>query len=248
MLRADNLLLPRNAGEIPDVVVYLCRGKGKAMRALCYARLPAVQLLPLRFGADFRWVTLKADPAVSALAPGVYPGSVLMRIGFGRATQRRPVKLDWELGLSRALASMQDYQLRVHLFQARNLPSADDNGAADPYVVVKCCGQRQVTPVQRMTLHPVFYHTLTFEVRLVRVARAVRAACTARCSDVSAHLLALLLLLLTTSTPPVRQMRLDLAPEVIVQVWDWDRVGKNDLLGAPFSPVTPLLYTCSCAS
>jgi hypothetical protein len=42
-----------------------------------------------------------------------------------------------ELGLPQ----FEQFQLRVNLYQARDLPAADSDGFSDPYMVVGCCGR-----------------------------------------------------------------------------------------------------------
>lgn len=46
------------------------------------------------------------------------------------------------------------YELRVHLFAARDLPASDDNGALDAYMYVKINGESAETSVQHDTTHP----------------------------------------------------------------------------------------------
>lgn len=59
-----------------------------------------------------------------------------------------------------------DFQLRVHLYQARHLPATDDNGLCDPYVIVMCGGVKIKFPVCQKTLHPVWYVTRAANIRI----------------------------------------------------------------------------------
>lgn len=67
-------------------------------------------------------------------------------------------------------------EIRVHLFQGRYLPAADDSGTLDPYCVVKVCGQQKKTSLKKKTVYPRWYETLSFDVEIppVRFAPQVR--------------------------------------------------------------------------
>lgn len=189
MLHEQGIMLPKSPAELPDVFVYLLRGKGKTRSPICFARFKAVRLLGHGWQGEPKWVSLTADKGIAAVGETTYPGSILIRLGLGRSAMAP--KLMWEAQIAEALRNSRCYQLRVHLYQARNLPPADDDGSADPYVVVRCCGQKRTTATIRNTLNPMWYTTVTFDLEL---------------------------------------LPLHLAPQVVIQVWDWDRFSSNDLM------------------
>lgn len=53
------------------------------------------------------------------------------------------------------------YELRLHIFQGRDLPAADDDGVLDAFIVAKLCGCQVESTVQQDTTHPQWYETLT---------------------------------------------------------------------------------------
>ncbi|XP_076047725.1 myoferlin-like isoform X2 [Oratosquilla oratoria] len=55
------------------------------------------------------------------------------------------------------------YQLRAHLYQARDLPAGDKTGFSDPYACVSFCSSSQKTELQRATLCPTWDQTLLFD-------------------------------------------------------------------------------------
>eukprot|EP01052_Picozoa_sp_SAG31_P001500 SAG31_NODE_50_length_30520_cov_89.906712_21_plen_447_part_00 len=55
------------------------------------------------------------------------------------------------------------YELRVHIYQAKHLLPADDNGKSDPYVVASVAGQERRTTICQATLFPEWYQTIRFE-------------------------------------------------------------------------------------
>ncbi len=52
-----------------------------------------------------------------------------------RALPRRPPR-----GTTLGEPERAQFQLRAHIFQARNLPGKDSTGLSDPYAIVRLCG------------------------------------------------------------------------------------------------------------
>ncbi|KAK7086143.1 hypothetical protein SK128_016540 [Halocaridina rubra] len=55
------------------------------------------------------------------------------------------------------------YQLRAHIYQARDLPAGDKTGLSDPYAVVSFCNSTQQTEKKSATLCPTWDQTLIFD-------------------------------------------------------------------------------------
>ena len=68
------------------------------------------------------------------------------------------------------------YQLRVHVYQARNLPGLDDSGLSDPYLVISCGGKRVSTEIIDETLFPTWFVAGACCVRASIVYLALRCA------------------------------------------------------------------------
>eukprot|EP00808_Paulinella_micropora_P000520 g82182.t1 len=64
-----------------------------------------------------------------------------------------PKKGTGELGMP----SKKNYQLRVFIYHAQNLLALDEDGLADPYVVIRCCGKKVKTKVKKNTTNPLWY-------------------------------------------------------------------------------------------
>ncbi|KAK3890490.1 hypothetical protein Pcinc_005570 [Petrolisthes cinctipes] len=62
-----------------------------------------------------------------------------------------------------ASAERYKYQLRAHIYQARDLPAGDETGLSDPYAVVSFCNGTQQTEKQSKTLCPTWDQTLIFD-------------------------------------------------------------------------------------
>ena len=82
-----------------------------------------------------KWQFMRLDPFGGA-DKEVFAGNLLFAIGFGRELDMphpprcrllRPTFENQRLEL---------YTVRAHIYQARDLPSADENGSSDPYVTV----------------------------------------------------------------------------------------------------------------
>ena len=41
-----------------------------------------------------------------------------------------------------SFATKRPYQMRMHIYQGRNLPAADDNGQLDPYLIMRFGGKK----------------------------------------------------------------------------------------------------------
>nr|XP_045583890.1 myoferlin-like isoform X6 [Procambarus clarkii] len=102
------------------------------------------------------------------------------------------------------------YQLRAHIYQARDLPAGDKTGLSDPYAVVSFCNGTQQTERQNATLCPTWDQTLIFD-------------------DVEL-------------TGPVATTRSQ-APDVVIEVFDWDARGAPEFLGRVFC--TPVVVEAS---
>ena len=61
---------------------------------------------------------------------------------------------------------MRKFELRAHIYQARNLPSMDEDGLANPYTVVTLQGFAGHTRVAEPTCNPQWYETVRVELEL----------------------------------------------------------------------------------
>ena len=58
------------------------------------------------------------------------------------------------------------YVLQIHLYMGRDMPPADETGAADPFVIAKCMGKTAKSKTKFETLNPGFFETIQMEVSL----------------------------------------------------------------------------------
>jgi hypothetical protein len=152
--------LPVLVREIPDVCVYLMCGPPK-VQTTCFCRIPAAKLLKEQFRGGPHWEMLKLEPSMPYYPTS--PGAVLLQLGFGLSEDAVDPEFCWpEDILLKKSEELVPFCLRVHVFQAKNLPASDDNGLLDPYIKVRFCGRKETTRTHSMTTAPLFYETLEF--------------------------------------------------------------------------------------
>ncbi len=191
-LEEVQIQIPADKAFVPDTFVYLYRGditKGKHTR-VAYARLKTAALEEQGFNVEPWWQPLQEDKAINALSDDENPGSVLIKLGVG--TVESASDNPWETDLE-ALSDLTPYQLRVHVYQGRNLPAADDNASLDPFLRINMNGEEQDTSIKTMSTAPAWYETIQMDLML----------------------------------PPLQY-----APQVLIQLWDWDSFSKNDQISS----------------
>ena len=58
------------------------------------------------------------------------------------------------------------WQLRAHIYCARDLPPADETGSSDPYVKVQIEDKFGFTKIHPVTLNPQWFETIVLDVEL----------------------------------------------------------------------------------
>ncbi|KAJ8550633.1 hypothetical protein ON010_g10436 [Phytophthora cinnamomi] len=167
MEESEKMLLPEDLSQVPDIFLYLCRGEGDTRKAVCFRRFTAKELLEDHggFNTDVEWLLMKEDQAIDALEDETFPGNVLVRMGFG--TEDMAMQTAWDRSELDAVNKRIPYQLRVHIYQGRRLPPADSNGLLDPFLVIRCMGEKEkVTSTKKKTRDPLWYETIYFDVNL----------------------------------------------------------------------------------
>lgn len=166
---SDKMLYPEDPSQIPDVFVYLCTGQGEARRTICYQRFSAKSLIEQEFEGAAEWVPLIADSAIGQVSGReVFPGKVLLRLGFGTAEASNTHVWDQKAMIDHVNRRM-PYQVRVRLHAARDLVPADGGKTAFTARVGVQCWEEQklVTKVPKdATSSPQWNETLCFDAHL----------------------------------------------------------------------------------
>lgn len=169
-LMSDAIKLPANIEEIPDIIVYLLKEDNDP---ICFTRIKPYEVFGktkklIGFDRPPKWELLQEDKVLDHLDDGEFPGSVLLKLGFGPMSEAKsaPVVSHWGTCVEH-MKSKEPHQVRVHIYQARDVDAADGNGLSDPYVKVSFMGLPiQKTSVKNETLYPCWYETKTFDVEL----------------------------------------------------------------------------------
>lgn len=168
------VILPADLTQLPDVIITLSRQVDKGVFiSVSYARYPAADFFAKGFTAPKpQWIILKEEETRRqtkyALEKTQSPGSVLLRIGFGReeVAARHPWGDDAVI-FGPFHQNMVHREVRVHIFQFRGLVLQEGRTRApNPFVSVRCCGQQKKTATQYKTHDPLFYESLVFVVRI----------------------------------------------------------------------------------
>lgn len=165
------IVLPADLTQLPDVIITLSRQLEKDdFVGISFARVVATNFLTKGFTSKCEWIHLKEDVSRRqtkyALDKSQAPGSLLMRIGFGR--EEISVRHPWggELEIFAPFKTLLVHrEIRVHVYQVRKLVLSEDKmRLPNPFVSVMCCGQKKKTAPKYKTLDPLFYESMVFTV------------------------------------------------------------------------------------
>lgn len=96
-IMTEKFPLPTDLRQIPDIFIYLVR---EDLKPVCFTRMPAVVDLKanklLGFDSEAEWYLLKEDKSIDALSKDVFPGQVLVKVGFGTAVEAERCNATWK--------------------------------------------------------------------------------------------------------------------------------------------------------
>jgi len=146
--------------DLPDVFLYLCKGD----TILSYARMPST--LGREKTAAAIWVPFLPDKAVGKVANDWEGGLVRLRVYIGVLNSEREDLATGRWNVKPVKPPENGRQLLVNVYQCRNLPAADSDGAADPYLQLQCGAASVSTPKEERlnNLNPVWYRTIPLPV------------------------------------------------------------------------------------
>ena len=142
--------------SIQRAYVYLMDGD----KAVCFHRLKVSDFT--NPNPELEWLPMTNDLAVGKVSHDWKAGMVSIKLSINDVTKNGPVdfkKYDcWKKPPPKRMSS---WKVRAFLFQCRDLPAADSNGSADPYITVWSPEkEKQKTTVVEDNLNPMFFETL----------------------------------------------------------------------------------------
>ena len=119
--------------------------------------------------AKWRWIQLKPDASYGIVEEDYKAGMISIKISAARVTTNAgpPREIDFtkELAWRKPPPQrVQAYQVRIFVFQCKNLPAADSDGSSDPFIsVFNTSGDNVCTPVIEDNINPIFMEPLEID-------------------------------------------------------------------------------------
>ena len=161
LCEAPDLVLPSNLENLPDTFITIYKGSPSSFTSVAYLRIPTIELLANGTKSEPQWYNLEHDQSHRSTPTVGFPGSVLLRISLVNMMDIGLIG-DWETDRKR-MELVHPYALWCHIYQARNLPSINNNALIDPYIKARFGGTKLKTKVLRNTQNPVYFQTLEFK-------------------------------------------------------------------------------------
>ena len=106
-------------------------------------------------------IELQEDRSINELKDTEFPGFIFIKLGLYSPRAKRPQHRHMPKHPETI-----DYQLRIELYVARNLPAADKSGSSDPMVVFRCAGNAINSNTKNVSLNPNWFESYRMDVKL----------------------------------------------------------------------------------
>lgn len=159
----QEIALPYSSVEdIGFVFLYLCDSKGEK---LSFGKFPAAQFMDPN--PKLQWVELTPDPVIKKIESPEKGGFCSFRLAIAKGASSQVVPFstmpEWKKGLGKRPPPN---KIRAFIYQARDLPAADEDGQSDPLLrlfdMVQTSDKKPPaeTRVVEDTLYPMYYQCL----------------------------------------------------------------------------------------
>jgi Ca2+-dependent lipid-binding protein len=161
-MEEKKVLFPKDVTQIPDLFFYLA-DEDEESRYQSFARIKASSIIDCVTKSVLQ---LKEDRSLNLIKDDEVAG--FLSVEMSLYSTNPP---EWT-SISEEKVEETDYDLRVMIHVARDLPPSDATGSSDPYVKVRCASKHAVSRIQYKTLNPDFYETLSLKVSLQLLEKA----------------------------------------------------------------------------
>lgn len=163
LLSPEPISSPEDPRQAPDVFIEIWDVPATKLTAptmLCYARLRAEELVTeATMQKKPVWVQLMHGPGMDPYTP---PAWIQVKVHILRGNAAKTP----DLGKQLHKPPVENYRFRATVYQARHLPCAFRETAADPYVVLRGASPTMYTSVKQGTTFPLWWEPLTDRVQL----------------------------------------------------------------------------------
>lgn len=121
----------KSVEELGNVYIYLMDGDD----AICYWKGKASEFE--EHNPKFRWLPMTADLAKGKVTNSWEAGLIQVKLSLNHKSKNGPV--DWkkvEAWKKPPPKRLSSWKIRVFIFQCKDIPSADSDGASDPYISI----------------------------------------------------------------------------------------------------------------
>eukprot|EP01016_Furgasonia_blochmanni_P049256 TRINITY_DN7455_c0_g1_i2.p1 TRINITY_DN7455_c0_g1~~TRINITY_DN7455_c0_g1_i2.p1 ORF type:complete len:1220 (-),score=269.58 TRINITY_DN7455_c0_g1_i2:385-4044(-) len=152
------VVFPTEIEDCPDIIVYWA-DENLEERRHSFSRIKASSILD-RDNPRPERLRMKEDRSLNLIEDDEFPGSIFAKIQLFSRPPQKSIKLD------RRRLQTDKYEARFFLFMGRGLPPADETGACDPFVIIRCAGQSIKSQVSNSTLNPCWFEVLTMTIEI----------------------------------------------------------------------------------
>ncbi|KAL4431869.1 hypothetical protein ABPG74_012681 [Tetrahymena malaccensis] len=167
-LEERKVIFPEDVEQIPDLIFYVT-DQNSEDRRMSFNRIKASKILRTQQNFDpdedheTILVELKEDRSLDLVKDDEFPGFLIVKASLLKYRPQKERKFFTTEHQRQLLADMNEYQLRVQLYQARGLPPADETGGCDPFIKVKCAGSVGTSKVKQKTLNPGWFQNINLD-------------------------------------------------------------------------------------
>ncbi len=147
--------------NIETVFVYLMQKfRVGGWKRICFYKAPIAEFMDMN--ASVEWIEMNPDLAIGEVKEHYKAGILGVRLSLWDVTNNGgPANWNnYPNWVEKLKKRPKIIKVRAYIFQARDLPAADENGSSDPFARIQDCGTTQDTKTIFDNTNPIWYETL----------------------------------------------------------------------------------------